>query len=135
MVFVIDWTAIWAPTPTGTSPTLIWRLVIGRSRSAASVISLPSLLRDERLSREDFTKVRVGCEQEQHQDERYPKSGDPAHRLLADRPAQHLLRRYEQQMPAVERQDRQQIEQGEVDADQGEKLREEALLNGGAADG
>src|SRR5215211_4227191 len=135
MVLVIDWTAIWAPPPIGTLPTFICRLVIGRSRSAASVISLPSLLRNERLSGKDFTKVCVGCEQEQHEYKRYPQSGDLAHRLPANGPAQHLLRRDEEEVPAVERQDRQQIEQGQVDADQGQKLREEPLLYRGAADG
>src|SRR5215211_2986733 len=135
MVLVIDWTAIWAPPPIGTPPTFICRLVVGRSRSAASIISLPSLLRDKRLSGEDFTKVRVGCEQEQHQDERYPQSRDLAHSLLTHGPAQYLLRRDEEEVPAVERQDGQQVEQGQVDADQGQKLREEALLDGGGADG
>src|SRR5918998_5569814 len=121
MVLVIDWTAIWAPPPIGTSPTFICRLVIGRSFTASSVISHPSLLRDKRLSREDFTKVCVGCEQEQHDHERYPQSCDPAHRLLADGPSQDLLRRYDREVPAIERQDRQQVEQCEVDADQGQQ--------------
>src|SRR5918992_94469 len=105
MVLVMDCTATRAPPPMGTSPTLICRLVTGRSRSAASVISLPCvryaliLIRYERLSSEDFTQVGIGCEKEKGQDEDETQSGDLAHRLLADRPAQHLLRRYEEQMP------------------------------------
>src|SRR5215204_1207259 len=140
MVLVIDWTATCAPPPIGTSPTLICRLVTGRSCTAASVITLPSfsnyliLFRDKRLSREDFTKIGVGCEQEQHQDKRYPKSRDPAHRLLTHRTTEDLLRGDKEQVPAVERQERQQVEQGEVQADQGQKLREEPLLHAGAPD-
>src|SRR5215203_4993670 len=63
-------TVTWAPPPMGTSPTLICRLVTGRSRSAASVISLlctlyaPILIRYERLSSEDFTQVGIGREKE-----------------------------------------------------------------------
>src|ERR671911_710192 len=108
MVFVIDCTATWAPPPMGTSPTFICRLVTGRSRSAASVISLPYvlyapiLIRYERLSSEDFTQVGVGREKEQGQDEDEAERGDPAHRLLADWPAQDLLRRYKEQVSAVE---------------------------------
>src|SRR5215211_5819540 len=109
MVLVIDCTATWAPPPMGMSPTFICRLVTGRSRSAASVISLPCvlyvpiLIRDERLSSEDFTQVRVGGEKEEGQDEDETESGDLAHRLLADGPAQNFLRRYEEQVSAVER--------------------------------
>src|ERR671910_2865865 len=108
MVFVIDCTAPWAPPPMGTSPTFICRLVTGRSRSAVSVISLPYvlyvpiLIRDEGLSSEDFTQVGVGGEKEQGQHENEAERGDPAHRLLADGPAQDLLRRYKEQMSAVE---------------------------------
>src|SRR5687767_10437176 len=54
------------------------------------------LLRDKRLSREDFTKVGVHCEHEQHQHERYAERRDPAHGLLAYGPSEHLLRRYEE---------------------------------------
>src|SRR4028119_1192812 len=117
MVLVIDCTATWAPPPMGTSPTLICRLVIGRSRTAASVISLPCvlyvhiLIRDERLSSEEFTQVRVGGEHEQGEDQDQAESGDLAHRLLAHGPADHLLRGYEEEVAAVERQDRQQVEQ------------------------
>src|SRR3712207_4848613 len=123
MVLVMDWTATWAPPPIATSPTIIWRLVIGRSCSAASVISLPrsytklirslyesGLLRDERPSREDFTQIGVRCEQEQHQHQRETEGCHLADRLLPDRPAQDLLRSYEEEMPPVERQDRQQVE-------------------------
>src|SRR5215213_3996241 len=107
MVFVIDCTATWAPPPMGTSPTFICRLVMGRSRSAASVISLPYvlyapiLIRDERLSSEDFTQVGVGREQEEGEDKDETESSDLAHRLLADRPAQNLLRGDEEQVSAV----------------------------------
>src|SRR5215218_7235574 len=109
MVFVIDCTATWAPPPMGTSPTLICRLVTGRSRSAASVISfpyflyVPILIRYERLSSEDLTQVGVGREKEKGEDEYEAESGDLAHRLLADRPAQDLLRRYKEKVTAVER--------------------------------
>src|SRR5215212_4683374 len=109
MVFVIDCTATWAPPPIGTSPTVICRLVTGRSRSAASVISLPYvlyppiLIRYERLSSEDFTQVGIGRKKEYGQDEDQAESGDLAHRLLTDRPAQDLLRRYKEQVTAVER--------------------------------
>src|SRR5215216_4987566 len=101
MVLVIDCTATWAPPPMGTSPTFICRLVTGRSRSAASVISLPYvsdapiLIRDERLSSEDFTQVRVGCEQEEGEDEDEAEGRDLAHGLLANRPTEYLLRRNE----------------------------------------
>src|SRR5215211_444518 len=140
MVFVIDCTATWAPPPMGTSPTFICRLVMGRSRSAASVILLPYvlytpiLIRDERLSSEDLTQVSVGGEEEKGQDEDEPESGDLAHRLFADRPTQHLLRRYKEQVPAVERQYREQIEQGQVEADQSQKRQEEPLVHSGATD-
>src|ERR687893_1017902 len=140
MVFVIACTATWAPPPMGTSPTFICRLVIGRSRNATSVISLlyvsnaPILIRDERLSSNDFTQVGVGCEEEKSQDEDEAESGDLAHRLLADRPAEHLLRRYKEEMPAVERQDREQVEQCQVQADQRQKRQEEPLVDGGAPD-
>src|SRR4028118_1722291 len=113
----MDWTATGAPPPMGTSPTLICRLVTGRSRTAASVISLPiarrrsSLFRDERGSGEDFTKVRVGCEQEQHEDQRHPEGRELSHRLLAHGPTQKLLRRYKEQVPPVQRQERQQVDQ------------------------
>src|ERR671912_2174220 len=109
MVFVIDCTATWAPPPMGTSPTFICRLVTGRSRSVASVISLPYILyipiliRYERLSSEDFTQVGVGREEEQSENEDEAESGDLAHSLLADRPSQHLLRSYKEQVSAVER--------------------------------
>src|SRR3712207_9559517 len=53
----------------------------------------------------------------------------PAHRLLAHRPTQHLLRRDKEQVPAVERQDRQQVEECQVQADKGQQLREESLLD------
>src|SRR3712207_2977834 len=112
MVLVIDCTATWAPPPMGTSPTLICRLVTGRSRGAASVISLPTLLRDKRLSRKDFTKICVRCEQKEHKDERYPYGRDPAHRLLAYGSAQDLLRRYDHEVSAVEWEDGQQVEEG-----------------------
>src|SRR5215207_1025322 len=138
MVFVIDCTATWAPPPMGTSPTFICRLVTGRSRSAASVISLPYvliLIRYERLSSEDFTQVRVGREEEERQDQDEAESGDLAHRLLADGPAQQLLRGYEEQVSAVERQDRKQVEQSQVQADQGKKRQKEPLVDGGAANG
>src|SRR5215210_1242616 len=108
MVLVIDCTATWAPPPMGTSPTFICRLVTGRSRSAASVISLPYvlyapiLIRDEGLSSEDFTQVGVGREEEQSQDQNETESSDLAHRLLADRPAEHFLRGDEKQVPAIE---------------------------------
>src|SRR5215204_5574462 len=108
MVLVIDCTATWAPPPMGTSPTFICRLVTGRSRSAASVISLPYILyvpiliRDERLSSEDFTQVGVGREEEQCEDQNETESGDLAHRLLADRPAEDLLRGDEEEVSTVE---------------------------------
>src|SRR5215208_7666191 len=140
MVFVIDCTATWAPPPMGTSPTFIWRLVIGRSRSGGSVISLPYvryapiLIRDERLSSEDFTQVGVGGEEEERENENEAQSGDPAHRLLADGPSQHLLRHYKEEVPAVERQDREQVEQCQVEADEGQKRQEKSLVDGGAPD-
>src|SRR4028118_2319006 len=111
----MDWTATWAPPPMGTPATFICRLVTGRSCSAASVISLPwfavalILFRDERLSSEDFTQVRVRREQEQCQDEHDANGGDLAHRLPAHGPADQLLRRYKEEVSAVERQDRQQV--------------------------
>src|SRR5215207_559231 len=140
MVFVIDCTATWAPPPIGTSPTVICRLVTGRSRSAASVISLPYMLyvpiliRDKRLSSEDFTQVGVGREKEEGQDEDKAESGDLAHRPLADRPTQHLLRRYKEQVSAVEGQDREQVEQRQVQADQGKKRQKEPLVDCSAPD-
>src|SRR5918998_4592573 len=138
MVLVMDWTATWAPPPMGTPPTFICRLVTGRSCSAASVISLPRfavaliLFRDERLSSEDFTQVCVRREQEQRQNEHDANGRDLAHRLLAHGPAYQLLGRYEEKVPPVERQDRQQVEDGEVQADQGQEQGEEALCHGGA---
>src|SRR5215210_7741405 len=124
MVFVIDCTATWAPPPIGTSPTFICRLVTGRSRTAASVISLPFvsnvpiLIRDERLSSEDLTKVGVGGKKEQGEHQHEAESGDLAHRLLANGPAEHLLRRNKEKMSSVERQNREQIEQRKIKADQ-----------------
>src|SRR3712207_2363305 len=129
----MDWTTTGAPPPTGTSPTLICLLVTGRSRTAASVISLPRircrliLFRYERRAGEDFTKVRVGCEHEQHEDERHPEGGEPAHRLLAHGPPDQLLRRYKEQVPPVERQERQEVEERQVEADDRQERQEEAL--------
>src|SRR5215210_9168521 len=129
MVLVMDWTATWAPPPIGTPPTTIWRLVIGRSCTAASVISLLRLLRallgDKGLSGKDFTKVRVGCEDEEHQYEREPEGGDPGDSLGTHRPSQNLLRRDKEQVPTVERQNGEQVEDGKVYADEGQTLREE----------
>src|SRR5919112_2073409 len=107
MVLVIDCTATWAPPPMGTSPTLICRLVTGRSRSVASVISLPCvlyvpiLIGDEGLSSEEFTQVGVGREEEQGEHQNEAESSDLAHRLLAHRPAQNLLRGDEEEVSAV----------------------------------
>src|SRR4028118_2075284 len=129
----MDWTTTGAPPPMGTSPTLICRLVTGRSRTAASVISLPNtrcrsiLFRDERCSGEDFTKVRVGCEHEQHKHQRHTEGCELAHRLLAHGPAQKLLCRYKEQVPPVERQERQQVEERQVEADDRQQGQEEAL--------
>src|SRR5918997_2112273 len=109
MVFVIDCSATWAPPPMVTSPTLICRLVTGRSRNAASVISLPYvlcapiLIRNERLSSEDFTQVGVGRKKEKGEDEDEAECGDLAHSLLADGPAQNLLRGYKEKVSADER--------------------------------
>src|SRR4028119_737439 len=129
----MDWTTTGAPPPMGTSPTLICRLVTGRSRTAASVISLPIarcssiLFRDERGSREDFTKVRVGCEHKQHEDERDPEGRELPHGLLAHGTPDHLLRRYKEQVPPVQRQERQQVEQRQVEADDRQQRQEESL--------
>src|SRR5918997_4973776 len=139
MVLVIDCTTTWAPPPMATPPTFICRLVTGRSCSAASVISLPRfavaliLFRDERLSSEDFTQVCVGREQEQGQHEHDTYGRDLAHRLLAHGPAEQLLGRYKEEVPAVERQDGQQVEDGEVQADQGEQRQKETLVDGRTA--
>src|SRR4028118_1013551 len=119
----MDWTTPGASPPMGTSPTLICRLVTGRSRTAASVISLPIarcrsiLFRYERGSGEDFTKVRVGCEHEQHEDQRHPEGRELPHRLLAYGPTQKLLRRYKEQMPPVQRQEWKQVPQSQPEAD------------------
>src|SRR4028118_410669 len=129
----MDWTTTGAPPPMGTSPTLICRLVTGRSRTAASVISLPIarcrsiLFRDERGSREDFTKVRVGCEHKQHEDERDPEGRELPHGLLAHGTPDHLLRRYKEQVSPVQRQERQQVEQRQVEADDRQQRQEESL--------
>src|SRR5215210_7119978 len=134
MVLVMDWTATWAPPPIGTPPTTIWRLVIGRSCTAASVISLLRLLRallgDKGLSGKDFTKVRVGCEDEEHQYEREPEGGDPGDRLGTHRPSQNLLRRDKEQVPTVERQNGEQVEDGKVYADEGQECRERQHARG-----
>src|SRR5918997_3657429 len=125
MVLVIDWTATWAPPPIDTPPTTIWRLVIGRSCTASSVISLLRLLRpvlgDKGLSREDFTKVRVGCEDEEHQYERYTERGDLTDRLGLHWPTQNLLRGDEEQVPPVKRQDGEQVEHRQVYANESQK--------------
>src|ERR687894_1273766 len=129
----MDWTTTGAPPPTGTPPTFICLLVTGRSRTAASVISLPIirsrliLFRYERGSGEEFTKVRVGCEHEEHHPQPPPEGGHPAHGLLAHGPAHNLLRRYKKQVPPVERQDRQEVEERQVEADDRQQRQEKAL--------
>src|SRR5918998_466449 len=129
----MDWTTTGAPPPMGTSPTLICRLGTGRSRTAASVISLPNtrchliLFRDERRSGDDFTNVRVGCEHEQHKHQRHPEGRELAHRLLAHGPPQKLLRRYKEQVPPVQREERQQVEERQVEADDRQQRQEEAV--------
>ena len=62
------------------------------------------------------------------------EGGDLTHRLLADWPAYHLLGGDEEEVPAVERQDRQQIEQSQIQTDQGQKRQEEAPLDRRAPD-
>src|SRR5918997_1338104 len=129
----MDWTTTGAPPPMGTSPTLICRLVTGRSRTAASVISLPNtrchliLFRDERRSGDDFTNVRVCCEHEQHKHQRHPEGRELAHRPLAPGPPQKLLRRYKEQVPPVEREEREQVEERQVEADDRQQRQEEAV--------
>src|SRR5919202_1973603 len=124
----MDWTAIWAPPPIGTPPTTICRLVIGRSCTAASVIPLPRSrppLGDKRLSAKEFIKVRVRGEHENHQYEREAEGGDLGERLRADWPPQNLLRRDEEQVPPVERQQGEQVDEGEMSADKSPKRRED----------
>src|SRR4051794_4389040 len=104
-VSVIDWTTTGAPPPIVTSPTLICR---------SDAIPSPSL-----ASAEPIDVVRKPDEHE-HQEERDSDRGDALVDLAADRTAPHTLDDREQDVAAVERQQRQEVQQRERQADEAE---------------
>src|SRR3954467_14603883 len=104
-VSVIDWTTTGAPPPIVTSPTLICR---------SEAIPSPSL-----ASAEPVDVVRKPDEHE-HQEERDSDRGDALVDLPADRAAAHALDDREQDVAAVERQERQEVQQCKRQADEAE---------------
>src|SRR3954471_11708766 len=104
-VSVIDWTTTGAPPPTVTSPTVICR---------SEAIPSPSL-----ASAEPVDVVRKPDEHE-HQEERDSDRGDALADIPADRTAAPALDDREQDVAAVERQERQEVQQCERQADEAE---------------
>src|SRR5436190_15549995 len=118
-VSVTDWTTTGAPPPMFTPPTLIWR---------SEGIPSPSL-----APAEPADVVRK-TDEHQHQEECDPDGRDALVDLPADRPTAQTLHDREEDVPAVERQQREQVEDREREADQpeheqvpGEADRDDAL--------
>src|SRR3989442_15242063 len=110
-VLVIDCTVMGAPPPTLTLPIWICRVV------RRLIMSPPSL--SEELERVDPHQVVVArVDHEQHQQHEAELLGRlPL--LERQRAAQDRLDHEEEEMPAVEHRHRQQVEHGQVHADEG----------------
>src|SRR5436190_73842 len=104
-VSVIDWTTTGAPPPIFTLPTLIWR-----SEGIPSSSLAPA---------EPVDVVRK-TDEHQHQEECDPDGRDALVDLPADRPTAQTLHDREEDVPAVERQQREQVEDRKREADEPE---------------
>src|ERR671935_271746 len=106
-VSVIDWTTTGAPPPIFTPPTEIWRFEAMRAAS---------------LPRGPAVQVVRERDEEHEQDQREADHGRPLVDLARDGAAADALDDREEDVPAVERQQRQQVQEREREADQAEDL-------------
>jgi hypothetical protein len=121
-VSVIDWTTIGAPPPIATLPTLIWTSEAITSRLATKPRSgsfrglsgrdpLQRIRSCDAESVAETADIVVQTDEEEEQYERDPDQRDALVDLAGHRPAADPLDQREDDVAAVERQQRQQIQE------------------------
>ena len=117
-VLVIVCTTTGAPPPIGTLPTNICRL---EAISTAYPGGRPGRLPDVEAVGADPADVVGEADHHQHHDEGEADHRRPLHHPQRDRAAAQFLDQRPEDVAAVERQDRQQVDQAEREADQGQQ--------------
>src|SRR4051794_3461463 len=111
-VVVIDWTTTGAPPPIATPPTVIWRLLAIASSVRTGLFHLA----------EDAARVAVEGDEEHEDHQRHPNERHAFVHLARNRAPADALDEREEDVSAVERQERDEIKERERDADEREDL-------------